>query len=86
MDFLWHKVSEKEKEEIKRQAKGMMDSFEKELKKVESEKTGFIGVQREKDVREETKAGCDPGFKHRFLDNAPNKEGDLIKAERGKWK
>ena len=85
MDFLWHKVSEKEKGEIKKQAKEMMDSFEKELKKAESEKIE-LGVKRESQLRDERKAGCDPDFKHRFLENAPRKEGDFIKAEKGAWK
>ena len=85
MDFLWHKVSEKEKEGIKRQAKEMMDSFEKELKKVESEKME-LGVQRENQTRIEVKAFCDPDFRPRFFSNAPRKEGNVIKAERGKWK
>jgi len=86
MDFLWHKVSEKEKEEIRKQSKEMMDSFEKELKKVESEKTDSLGVQRADNVREEEKAGCDSDFRARFLENAPNKSGDFIKAEKGSWK
>ena len=85
MDFLWHRVSEKEKEDIKRQAKEIMDSFEKELKKVESEKIE-LGVERKDQTRMEIKAGCDPDFRPRFFENAPNKEGDIIKAEKGKWK
>jgi len=85
MDFLWHKVSDKEKEDIKKQAKEIMDSFEKELKKVESQKTE-LGVKRKDQTRMETKAYCDPDFRNRFLDNAPHREGDLIKAEKGKWK
>jgi len=85
MDFLWHRVTEKEKDEIKKQAKEMMDSFEKELKKVESEKIE-LGVKRKGQTRDETKAGCDADFKQRFFENAPNKEGDMIKAEKGSWK
>ena len=85
MDFLWHRVSEKEKEEIKSQAKEIMDSFEKELKKVESEKIE-LGVKRKEQLREETKTSNDPDFRKRFLENAPHKDGDLIKAEKGSWK
>lgn len=85
MDFLWHKVSEKEKDKIKKQAKEIMDSFEKELKKVESEKIE-LGVKRKNQLRDETKNEQDPDFRKIFFENAPNKEGDWIKAEKGKWK
>ncbi len=86
MDFLWHKVSEKEKEDIKKQAKEIMDSFEKELKKIESEKVFLAEVEREKQLREEGKPYCDPDFRKLFFNNIPNKEGDFLKAEKGKWK
>ena len=35
MDFLFHKVSEKEKEEIKKQAKSIMDKFSEKLSKID---------------------------------------------------
>lgn len=85
MDFLWHRVSEKEKEDIKKQSKEIMDSFEKELKKVESEKVE-LGVKRKDQFRKESKPSGDPDFRKLFFENAPNKEGDLIKAEKGSWK
>jgi Asp-tRNA(Asn)/Glu-tRNA(Gln) amidotransferase C subunit len=83
MDFLWHKVSEKEKEEIKKQAKDILDDFSKKLGKIE---LGEGRVIREAQTREETKTEIDSDFKKRFFDNAPNKQGDWIKAERGSWK
>ena len=85
MDFLWHRVSEKEKDEIKKQAKEIMDSFEKELKKAESTKVELV-VKRKNQLRDEIKTENDPNFRERFFDNAPNKDGDFIKAEKGKWK
>ena len=33
-DFLWHAVSEKEKEEIKKEAKAIMDGFYGKLSKI----------------------------------------------------
>jgi Asp-tRNA(Asn)/Glu-tRNA(Gln) amidotransferase C subunit len=83
MDFLWHKVSEKEKEEIKKQAKEILDDFSKKLGKIE---LGEGKVIRPNQTRQETKAGCDSDFKKRFFDNAPKKDGDWIKAEKGGWK
>lgn len=85
MDYLWHRVSEKEKEDIKNQAKEIMDSFEKELKKVESQKIE-LGVKRKEQFRDETKTTNNPDFRKRFFENAPHKDGDLIKAEKGSWK
>ena len=83
---MWHKVSEKEKEDIKKQAKEIMDSFEKELKKVESEKTDDFLVRRKGQMRRETKTSCDASFRKIFFDNAPSKDGDFLKAEKGGWK
>ena len=85
MDFLWHRVSEKEKEEIKKQAQEIMGSFEDELKKVQSEKIE-LGVKRKRQFRDEDKTSCDPEFRNRFFNNTEKKEGDFIKAEKGSWK
>ncbi len=51
MDFLWHKVSEKEKEEIKHQAKKIVDDFSKRLAKVA--KIPEPIVERDEGEREE---------------------------------
>jgi Asp-tRNA(Asn)/Glu-tRNA(Gln) amidotransferase C subunit len=83
MDFLWHKVSEKEKEEIKKQAKSILDDFSKKLGKIE---LGEGKVERSEQTRDETKAMIYPDFRERFFENAPNKDGDWIKAEKGAWK
>ena len=45
-DFLFHKVSEKEKEFIKKQAKEIMDKFSEKLGRIEK-KTGDSFVERE---------------------------------------
>jgi Asp-tRNA(Asn)/Glu-tRNA(Gln) amidotransferase C subunit len=86
MDFLWRAVSKKEQEEIKAEAKAIMSRFAKALEKVEQEKISEEGVQRKKQLREETKVSCDSKFRKSFFDNAPKKDEDWIKAERGKWK
>jgi len=83
MDFLWHKVSEKEKEDIKKQAKDILDEFSNKIGKIE---LGEGKVERKNQTRKETRASSDPDFKKRFFDNAPNKDGDWIKAEKGHWK
>lgn len=86
MDFLWHKVDENEKEKIKKEAKSIMDNFAKALEKVEKEKAEEL-VRRKEQTRKEAKPEKpDADFRRIFFDNAPQKEGDDIIAEKGKWK
>ena len=66
MGFLYKKLSEKDKEEIKKEAKRIMDSFGKKLSKIkELPKEGSI--KRENSIREEGpgKDGS-PDFKKRI--------------------
>ena len=86
MDFLWHKVSEKEVDSIKKEAKDILDKFSKSLEKVEKEIKEAPGVKRDTSMREETKTEKNPEFRKLFFKNAPNKEGDDIIAEKGHWK
>ncbi|RLG12711.1 Asp-tRNA(Asn)/Glu-tRNA(Gln) amidotransferase GatCAB subunit C [Candidatus Pacearchaeota archaeon] len=82
-DFLWHKISEKEREEIKKQAKKIMDSFSKKLLSLGELKENFI--ERDKSEREEgenEKVGIDRKI---MFENAPHKNKDFIIAEKKKW-
>jgi len=54
MDFLWHSVSEEEKESIKQEAKRIMDAFAKALSKVDSAKVDE-NLRRVKQKRKEKK-------------------------------
>ena len=85
MDFLWHSVSEQEKEEIKNQAKGIMDNFSKKLSSVK-EKIPEPLIEREEFEREEGE-GNEPDFdfRKRMFENAPNKNNDFILTEKKKW-
>jgi len=83
MDFLWHEVSEKEKVEIKKQAKDIMDSFSKKLAKVGKVKESFI--ERPVDEREEGKEKIPEIDRDIMFENAPNKNKDFIIAEKKKW-
>ncbi|MFH1249335.1 MAG: hypothetical protein V1660_04250 [archaeon] len=85
-NFLWHKISSEEQEEIKLEAKRVMDSFSKSLEKVEKELTEDFCVKRENQSRKETKASSKLEFREVFFENAPSKSGDMIKSEKGKWK
>ena len=85
-DFLFHDVSEKEKEEIKKEAKSIMDSFSKKLEKVKDKISEPI-IEREKFEREEQVGKeCDEDFRKRMLENHPTKNRDFIVAEKKSWK
>ena len=86
MDFLWRKVSEKEQESIKKEAKEILEKFSKSLEKVESKVKETKGVQREIQSREESKVQQDKEFKKLFLKNVPKSEDDYVIAEKGAWK
>ena len=51
-DLLWHKVSEKEKKDIEKQAKRIMERFSKKLEKVRGE-VKESSIEREKFERVE---------------------------------
>ncbi len=75
-----------DKNQIRKQAKQILDKFANALAKVKSPSEDFY-VDRKEFEREESKGKeCDSSFKKRFLKNAPQHDDDFIIAERGKWK
>jgi len=82
--FLWHKVSESEKEEIRKQAKKIMDDFSKKLDKVGKIQESFI--ERENCEREEKNEKPLEIDREIMFENAPNKNKDFIVGEKGGWK
>ena len=86
MDFLFHKVSEKEKEQIKKEAKSIMDKFSKKLSKIDKKISEPL-IERDEFEREESfkEKEANSDFRERILKNAPNKNKDFILAEKKKW-
>tara|TARA_Y100000034_G_scaffold79823_1_gene95804 strand:+ start:16119 stop:16376 length:258 start_codon:yes stop_codon:yes gene_type:complete len=85
MDFLWHEVSEKEKKEIKEEAKSIMESFSKKLSKIDKKIEEPL-IERENGERDEKEGEeCDNEFRRIMFENAPNKNKDFIIAEKKKW-
>lgn len=85
MDFLFHKVSEEEKQEIKKQAKSIMDSFSKKLSNI-NKKISESLIERDQGEREEI--GVVEGneeFRKIMFDNAPEKNNDFIIGEKKGW-
>jgi len=84
-DFLFHKVSESEKEKIKKESKSIMDSFSKKLSKIDKKMKEPL-IKREISEREEGEGiEGNKDFKKRMFSNAPLKNHDFIIAERKKW-
>lgn len=84
MDFLFHKVSEKEKAEIKKQAKSIMDSFSSKLSKIDKKMKEPL-IERPEGERVEGKESCSKIDRDIMFNNAPDKNSDFIIAERKKW-
>ena len=83
MDFLFHKVSEKEKEQIKKQAKEIIDSFSRKLSSVRNLEEPII--ERKEFERDEKDEKCDNDFRKIMFENAQHKKLGFIIAEKRKW-
>jgi len=82
--FLFHKVSEKEKEEIKKQAKSLLDEFGSKLEKIKTKDSHF---QNKDGLRGEGDGwDTDKDFRDIMMSNAPFIEDDFLVAEKGGWK
>lgn len=84
MDFIWHRVSEKEKEEIRKQAKAIMDDFSKKLSRF-SKKISEPLIERQEGEREEGKGKRNEIDREIMFENAPEKNKDFIMGEKGEW-
>ena len=81
---LWHEVTEKEKEQIRKDSKKLLNEFSTKLKKLKAKRTHY---KNEKGFREEGNGWkTDEEFKSHMLNNAPFVEDNSIVAEKGSWK
>jgi Asp-tRNA(Asn)/Glu-tRNA(Gln) amidotransferase C subunit len=84
-DFLFHNLSEKEKEEIRKQVDGILNSFSKKLSEIGKgeQKESFI----ERKECERLEGGkLDESFSREIMfRNAPDKNKDFIIGEKKKW-
>ncbi len=89
-NFLWHEISEGEREDIKKQAKEIMDSFSDKLSKIDSKKLKDSLIERGQGEREEGGERNKIDKKIMF-ENAPDakdgtsKNNDFIIAEKKSW-
>ena len=84
MSYLWHQVSEEEREQIRKEAKCILDDFSKKL---ESLKLKNVVLEDKENLGRVEGSGNTPDseFKERMLANAPNKNKDSILGEKKKW-
>lgn len=86
-DFTYHKVSEKEKQEILRKAKKLLDEFSKKLERIKTPEGHFSSSTELTGLRQEGEGWeTDPEFRSIMFSNAPFVEDDSIIAEKGGWK
>lgn len=85
MNFLWHKVSEKEKQEIQAQAKQIMENFSSRLSKVKNS-LEESSIKIDFGERTEDEKNKDNDFsKEIMFKNAKEKYKDFIIAEKKTW-
>lgn len=77
-------MDDKQKEAIRKQARGILDKFAKTLEGLPSPKK--IDVSKGESTREEIEGSRrDDDFRSRVFANAPNKNDNSIIAEKGSW-
>ncbi len=83
-NFTWHEVTEKEKKQIQKDSKKLLNEFASKLSKI---KTPEGHYENELSYRDEGNPWkTDQTFRDLTLLNAPFVEDDFIVAEKGAWK
>ena len=84
MDFLWRQMSEKEKEDAKKQVDSIIDSFSKKLSTLKEKIEFDNSIERENFERSEGGEQLEISKKIMF-ENAPESDKDFIIGEKKKW-
>ena len=82
-NFLFREVNEKEKESIRQEAKGIMDSFSKKLSKLDVKMDEPLIERAEGERKEGGK--CEEIDRDIMFENASEKNDDFIVGERKEW-
>jgi Asp-tRNA(Asn)/Glu-tRNA(Gln) amidotransferase C subunit len=83
MDFLFRKLSDKDREDVKKQVDSILDSFSKKLSSLK-EKVDENFIEREDFERAEG-GKAEELSREIMFENAPDKNKDFIIGEKGKW-
>jgi len=84
MDFLFHEMSEKEKEEVKKQVDSIIDSFSKKLSTLKGKIEVDSSIEMENFERAEGGDKLEIS-KEIMFENAPESNKDFIIGEKKKW-
>jgi len=83
-NFTWHEVSNKEKDEIRKNSKKLLNEFANKLTKIKSKGSHF---ENDSGTRTEGNGwNTDKEFRDLMFLNAPFVEDDHIVAEKAGWK
>ena len=86
-NFAYHKVSEKEKQEILKNTKKLLDKFAAKLEKIKVKDKHFSSEISPSGTREEGEGWeTESEFREIMFANAPFVEDDCLVAEKGEWK
>jgi Asp-tRNA(Asn)/Glu-tRNA(Gln) amidotransferase C subunit len=85
MDFLFHNLSEKEREEIRKQVKDILNSFSAKLSEIK-ENVKDNSIEMEKFERHEGFQKDESFSREIMFKNAPDKKNDFIIGEKKSWK
>ncbi len=83
-NFTYHKVTEKEREQIRKESKSLLEKFRSKLEKIKAKEGHFKNKEGYRDEGKGWKT--DPTFRDLTFLNAPFVEDDHIVAEKGSWK
>jgi len=84
MDFLFHNLSEKEREEIKKQVDDILKSFSAKLSKIGGKIEGSF-IERKEFERKEGSQKDSSFSRDVMFKNAPEKNRDFVIGEKKKW-
>lgn len=84
MDFLFHNLSEKEREEIRKQVNTILNSFSAKLSEIKGE-IKEQSIDRKEFERKEGQEQDNSFSREMMFKNAPEKNKDFIIGERKKW-
>lgn len=86
-EFAYHKVSENERDQIKKDSKKLLDEFSSKLDRIKTKEGHFFSSVSESGLRDEGKGWeTDADFRDVTFCNAPASDEDSIVAEKGGWR
>jgi hypothetical protein len=83
-NFTYHKITKKEKQQIQKDSKKLLNEFASKLSKIKTPEKHFENTTHTREEGDGWKT--DPEFQDTTFSNAPFVEDKSIIAEKGSWK